>query len=377
MPSGRYLLLREEIEVNLFDKPVIVLGHGVRASGADASKLLDLGVPIVSSWQGADLVDNFHPMYYGHIGIYGQRAANKVFYEANEILAIGARMCPWMVGHAGLREGQRLTMVDVDPNERKFKAEMIVQDAKAFIESFSPNVSCYSWRKQCERWKEEYPWVESPTHDDTNGYINSYRFAERLQPMLARDEVIVVDTGSLMCPVFQALKVKPPQRIMTAGGLGEMGNALPGAIGASFARGKGEVLAFIGDGGMMMNLQELAVIKHHNLPVKMIVFENDGYSMIKGTFSNVGKTRRGVDKASGLEMPDFFEVAKAFGIAASTISSWAMFDEVIPQMLAYPGPFLAQVHIDPEQAFMPRLKPIIKDGVITPARFDQLSPIYA
>jgi acetolactate synthase-1/2/3 large subunit len=84
--------------------------------------------------------------------------------------------------------------------------------------------------------------------------------------MLARDEVIVVDTGSLMCPVFQALKVKPPQRIMTAGGLGEMGNALPGAIGASFARGKGEVLAFIGDGGMMMNLQELAVVKHHNLP---------------------------------------------------------------------------------------------------------------
>lgn len=363
--------------MNLFDKPVIVLGHGVRASGADASRLLDLGVPIVSSWQGADLVDNFHPMYYGRLGIYGQRATNKVFYEANEILAIGARMCPWMVGHAGLRPEQRLTMVDVDANERKFKAEMIVQDARAFIESFAPNVSCYSWVKQCERWKEEFPWVESPTHDDTNGYINTYRFAQRLQPYLARDEVILVDTGSLMCPVFQALRVRPPQRIMTAGGLGEMGNGLPGAIGASFARGKGEVLAFIGDGGMMMNLQELAVVKHHNLPVKILVFENDGYSMIKGTFANVGKPRRGVDKASGLEMPDFLEVARAFGISAGNISSWAHFDEVIPKMLAHPGPFLAQVHIDPEQAFMPRLKPIIKDGTITPARFDQLSPIYA
>jgi thiamine pyrophosphate-dependent acetolactate synthase large subunit-like protein len=76
--------------VNLFDKPVIVLGHGVRASGADASRLLELGVPIVSSWMGADLVDNFHPMYYGRLGIYGQRCANKVLYEANEILAIGA-----------------------------------------------------------------------------------------------------------------------------------------------------------------------------------------------------------------------------------------------------------------------------------------------
>jgi hypothetical protein len=66
----------------------------------------------------------------------------------------------------------------------KFKAAMILQDAKAFIESFSPNVSCYSWVKQCDKWKEEFPWVESPTHDDSNGYINSYRFMQRLQPML-------------------------------------------------------------------------------------------------------------------------------------------------------------------------------------------------
>src|SRR5207245_292294 len=108
-------------------------------------------------------------------------------------------------------------------------------------------VSCYSWLKQCEKWKDQFPWIEAPAHDDGE-YINSYRFVQRLQPLLHHSEVIVVDTGSLMCPVFQALKVKPPQRVMTAGGLGEMGNGLPGAVGASFARGKGEVLAFIGDG---------------------------------------------------------------------------------------------------------------------------------
>jgi serine/threonine-protein kinase len=88
------------------EKPVIVLGYGVRAAKADASRALELGVPVISSWQGTDLVDNWHPMYFGRPGIYGQRAANRILYEADTILAIGCRMCSWMIGHAGLRPEQ-------------------------------------------------------------------------------------------------------------------------------------------------------------------------------------------------------------------------------------------------------------------------------
>ena len=363
--------------MRLYDKPVIIIGQGCRASNANVAKLLELGVPVLSSWQGADLVDNFHPMYFGRPGIYGQRCANKVLYESNVILAIGTRMCPWMIGHGGLRPEQRLTMVDIDQREAaKQPCEHIAQDAAEFIESFTPDVSCYSWVKQCERWKEQMPWVEYPAHDDTNGYVNSYQFIRRLEPFLRPDEVIVTDNGSLMCPVFQGLRLKPPQRVMTAGALGEMGCGLPGAIGASFARDRGEVLALIGDGGMMMNLQELATIRHHNLPIKMLVFENDGYSMIKGTYANMGKTRRGVDRTSGLGLPDFCRIANGFDIPHGDFTSWDDFEK-IHVMLAHKGPFLMQIHIDPEQLFVPRLKPIVKDGQITPARFDQLSPINA
>ena len=366
----------ESEAVNLFDKSIIILGHGIRASGADAARLLEIGVPVLSSWQGMDLVDNFHPNYFGRSGIYGQRCANKILYEADNILSIGARMCAWMIGHAGLRQGQKLTMVDIDYKEaQKLGANQILIDAKRFLDDFDPVVSCYVWMKQCRKWKEQWDWVEYPAHEDTNGYINSYQFVRRLQPFLKTDQVIVTDNGSVMCPVFQALKVKPPQRVMTAGGLGEMGCAIPGSIGASFARGKGEVLAFIGDGGMMLNLQDLATIQHHQLPVKMLVFENDGYSMIKGTYANLGKPRKGVDRKSGLSLPDFCEVAKGFGIKTDHLRTWDDFDRLIPWMLEHEGPCLIQVHIDPEQLFVPRLKPIIKDGKITPAQFDQLSPI--
>lgn len=363
-------------------KPVIIIGHGVRASGADPAPLLELGIPVLTSWQSADLVDNWHPMYFGRPGIYGQRCANKVLYEADHILSIGCRLTPWMIGHAGLRPDQELVLVDVDPTEtaRFPGARVVPSDAKGFIanrpEWIPPRLE--GWLAQCNAWREQYPWVESPAHDDTPGYINSYRFMERLQPLLRPDEVIAVDVGSLMCPVFQALRVKPPQRILTSGGLGEMGCGLPAAIGASFARGKGQVLALIGDGGMMMNLQELQTIVHHRLPVKIIVFSNDGYAMIKGTHRNLRIPYTGVSKASGVSMPRFDKIAFGFGIQAGHVRTWEDFDRVMPVFLAADEPSLLEVFIDPEQVYAPRLQPIRnEDGTFSPARFDQLSPLNA
>lgn len=365
--------------MNLFGKPVIILGHGVRASGANPAKLLEMGVPILSSWQGSDLVDNFHPMYFGRPGIYGQRCANKILFEADHIITIGCRLAPYMIGYAGLRAEQRLTMVDIDPREAfKFtlpKADLVLSDAKHFLERFAPEVSCYSWVKICERWRAQWEWLEFPAHEDTNGFINSYQFIRRLQPLLRPDETILLDNGCVMCPPFQVLKLKPPQRMMASGNLGEMGATLPGAIGASLSKGRGEVLAIIGDGSMMMNIQELATLKHLNLPVKIILVENDGYGMIKGTYDNLKKARKGVSSKDGLGMPDFAAVFRAFGIEARSIREWEHFDNVMPELFAKRGPMAAVLHIDPEQQFVPRLKPIIREGKITPARFDQMSPL--
>jgi len=361
--------------VNFGSKPVIILGHGCRAAGVDPRPFLNLGIPVLSSWQGADLVDNEHPMYFGRPGIYGQRCANKILYEAEKIIAVGNRMCAWQIGHAGLRPEQILVMVDIDQKEAASHSRAIWIDTpiEQFMRQLAP-VECPDWIAQCNAWRDQYPWIEE-AHNDTNGFMNSYRFVERLQPMLRENEVIVTDNGSVMCPVFQALKLKPPQRLLTAGALGEMGCGLPGAIGASFARDRGEVLAFIGDGGFMMNVQELATIRRHWLPIKIMVFENDGYSMIKGTYDNMKKPRKGVSRITGLGLPSAFKVAQGFDIPRGEISKWDEFDGAIRTMLDAKGPFLLEVHIDPEQQFVPRLKPIIKDGKITPARFDQLSPI--
>lgn len=353
----------------------------MRAAGAAhlAPRLLELGIPVLASWQAKDLVDNSHAMYFGSPGIYGSRLANKVFATADHILAIGNRMAIWNVGYEGPRPDQRVTMADVDAHEpRKFQhVDWIDQDAREFIEDLladDERFPAQAWVTQCALWRAQYPTVESPAHDDSGGFINSYRFMDALNSYLRPDEIITIDCGSFGACAFQTLRVKPPQRLLSSGGLGEMGCALPAAIGASFARNKGEVLCITGDGGLMLNLQELQTIVHHRLPVKIIVAANDGYLMLKHTQIASGMKLTAVDAASGVSCPKFQQLAYAFGISATSVRTWEDFNSAIPSLFAHDGPALLEYHMHPLQPCVPKLTYRMKDGVQVYDKFDEMSP---
>lgn len=361
--------------MRLFDnahRPVILLGNGAR--NADVARLLELGVPVLSSWMAADLVDNFDPMYFGRPGIYGQRCANKILYEADYVLAIGNRCSIWNVGYDGFRPSQRLVMVDVDEAEiRKFpNATPILWDAKKFCDEIeTPSVPA-AWLGTCHNWRVAYPWIDPWMHNDS--YISPYIFMRELQKMLRPDECITADVGTANVCASQVLRLKPPQRLLSSGGLGEMGCGLPAAIGASFARGKGEVLCLNNDGGMMMNLQEMQTIVHHKLPIKIVVFSNDGYAMIRRSQNALGYQVAGVGMDNGVSMPSFRKLAYSFGMPACDVRTWDDFHKAMPALLAAKGPALVEVFTDPDQPFL-KLNPIMVDGKATSPRFDQLSPV--
>lgn len=362
-------------------RPVILVGHGCRMAGVDMEKLTALGVPLIFSWQAMDLLDSDHPLNFGRCGLYGQRTANKVLYNADFVLALGCRMSIWQCGYEpkGFAPNARVVMVDIDQTELDAKpwAGHIKMDAKEFVEEIADErPETDQWRFQCGQWRQQFPWVESPTHDDANGYIHSHRFMERLQPYLKPNQVIVTDMGTAMIAAHQVLRLKPPQRIMTSGGLGEMGVALPAAIGASFARDKGEVLCLHCDGGLQMNIQELATIAYHKLPIKIIVFENDGYAMIRATQKNANYERFATDTKTGVWCPHATRISEAYGIRSREISEWSQFDDNLKDMFACNEPFLISVAIDPEQLMLPKMNPIrMPDGTKGSPRFDQLSPI--
>ena len=389
-------LLKEKIDevVDLLSKsqrPLLWLGHGIRLSGAvsQIEKLLStLNVPALVSWAGIDMVDSCHSLVYGRAGVYGQRAANFILQNCDFLLTIGTRMAIPQVGYdlSEFARAAKIAVVDIDPTEvQKYKEKIdipICADAREFIsilikdERLQTFPKPIEWIQQCNHYRDKYPWVDLE-HEDKDGFINSYPFMERLSKHFKEDQIIVTDMGTALLSGHQVLKIHHNQRLITSTGLGEMGYGLPGAIGASFATNKSEVLCLNCDGGMMLNLQELQTIVHHQLPIKIIIFNNDGYLMIKHTQKALFKGRyTGTDEKSGVSCPNYSSLAKAFGIPAFQIRTWNEFDEVIPQIQSHKGSIICEVFMHPEQTFVPKLSLASQsDGSLISPPLEDLSPL--
>lgn len=353
---------------------LLILGHGIRLAGAQplVDPLLDhLGIPALVSWAGKDMTA--HPLVYGSCGVYGTRAANHIIQEADFVLAIGTRLSILQTGYdlEKFAPKAEVVLVDIDPEEaHKYDANPrfkgIVKDAGDFIRELlaEPKREGYDWpdwRYWCDGIREAYPVIEE-CHADPPGYISPYLFLKRLEPYLKPDAVIVTDSGGALLCSHQVLTLTPPQRLITTTGLGEMGFGLPGAIGASLARNKGEILCLNTDGGMMFNLQELQTIAHHNLPIKIIVFSNDGYGMIRHSQKALGLTKTGSDREGGVSCPNFAKVAEAMGIPSAYTRKcddpYNGIDRVLTLMFSRripPGPMLLEVICSPEQQYLPKI----------------------
>ena len=372
------------------ERPVLWLGHGIRLAGAVESLpelLAKTNAPSLLSWAGMDMVESDHPLVFGRAGVYGNRHSNFVLQNSDLVVAIGTRLALPQIGYdlSELARDAKLVVVDVDPTEAhklgERVSEAIVADAKEFLRALlceldEPLPRKEEWLARCEGYRTDYPLI-GPEHADTGGFINSYPFMDRLSGHLKADEVVVTDMGTALLSGHQVLRMKESQRMMTSTGLGEMGFGLPAAIGASFARDRGEVLCLNCDGGMMMNLQELQTIVHHELPIKIFVFNNDGYLMIKHTQKALFKGRySGTDVKSGVSCPDFTKLAAAFGMPAFQIRTWEDFDAVIPQVQSHRGPLVCEVFMHPEQTFVPKLSLAVQeDGTLVSPPLEDLSPL--
>lgn len=374
-------------------RPLLWLGHGIRLAGAEkkiAPLLEKLGMPALVTWAGIDMVDSSHPLVFGRAGVYGQRAANFILQNCDYLLAIGTRLAIPQVGYdlSELARAARIDVVDIDAQEvRKHETrtqEMIVCDAGEFMERLSDKVNALvvrqhpEWLEQCNTYQNQFPWVGAE-HGDKDGYMNSYQFMQRLNKFFKKDQIIVTDMGTALLCAHQVLHIADGQRLMTSTGLGEMGFGLPAAIGASIAKDRGEVLCLNCDGGMMLNLQELQTIVHHKLPIKLFIFNNDGYLMIKHTQNALfNKGYVGTDRASGVSCPDYSKLAIAFDIPAFQISHWDECDETLAKVQEATGPVICEVFMHPEQLFSPKLSLVVKeDGALVSPPLEDLSPLVS
>ncbi|SMP24558.1 thiamine pyrophosphate-binding protein [Flavobacterium hercynium] len=392
------LSLSENVEllvesIKKAERPLFWFGNGIRLANAESllKPLLEkYGIPALVTWAGIDSIDSNHPLVYGRAGTYGQRSANFILQNCDLLICIGTRMAISQIGYDinELARDADIAVVDIDKFElNKYKERYkysINADAGIFIKKMldkelGQSLNFLNWIEICNNYRSKYPWFNSDDHPDKDGFINSYQFMEKLNLHLKPDQHITTDMGTALLSGHQVLRIGKDQRLMTSTGLGEMGYGLPAAIGASVARGKGEVLCLNCDGGMMMNLQELQTIVHYKLPIKLFVFNNDGYLMIKHTQNALFNGRRaGVDSNSGVTCPNFSALAKAFEMPSFQIRSWEDFDIVVPQVQEISGPVICEVFMHPYQLFVPKLGLAIQsDGSLISPPLEDLSPFIS
>ncbi len=337
-------------------RPVIIVGNGVRLSGA-ADEFANLAqmskVPVVATYLGIDILPSENPQYVGRVGTKGQRAANFAVQNADLLLCIGAAMHVTLVGHEYelFSPKSKKIIVDIMPKEahnRLVKPDLYVQsDALLFIKELSKSVASEkimcppSWAAACTAWKEKYPAVSE--QNSRGELVNSYYLTDRISRKLSQKDVVVCDAGTPFYVVAQSVFIAPGVRYITPGSMGTMGYNLPASIGASVAGGKGRVVCITGDGSMQMNIQELQTIVQYSLPIKIFVINNDGYMSIRAAQSRYFGRFIGESKQSGLSCPDLKKIAGAYNVPYVLISKPSEVESSVQNALFSSGPVIVEV----------------------------------
>jgi len=382
----------ETIELlNAAERPVLLVGNGVRLAGAQDAllKAVDrMRIPVLTTWMGADLLWEDHPLFFGKPGTVASRGANFTLQNADLLLSIGARLDFAVTGYAQEQcaRAARKIVVDVDAAEiRKLRLHVdvpVCADALAFITELLAGGSTLrtkdrgDWMARCMAWKANYP-VVLPEYWEQTESVNTYVFASVLSEELTADDLIIPGSSGVGIDTFWlTFRVKRGQRLFSTGGLGAMGFGLPASIGGCLASGGKRTVSVDGDGGFQLNIQELATVERLRLPIKYFVLNNQGYASIRSMQRNHFAGRlMGCDASSGLGLPALTEVGAAYGLAVSRITDHAQLRDGIKGVLERPGPALCEVVVAADQSVGPRVSSVVRaDGTMSSRPLEDLWP---
>ena len=367
-------------------RPIIIAGQGIRLSGT-IDKFEEFihkhDIPFVCSRLGTDVLPTEDKLNIGRIGNKGMRSANFAVQNADYVLSLGSRLSVSSTGHEYkyfVRDA-KLTVVDIDEEEHKKETvkidELIIADLKDVMNKLELDATIkYSdWANICYAWKEKYPGCKTEDYDDSKG-INLYAFINEFSKYLIEDYPIVTDTGSAMYVPPQSLKTKSKkQRYITTGAQAEMGFTLPTSIGVAIASKK-DVYAITGDGSLQMNIQELQTLVHYNLPVKLFVWNNNGYLSIRATQTKFFDGRLiGTDEDTGVSFPDLEKIAFAYDIRYYKLTKIKDLKQIMNEINDYHGPVIIEVMCIPNQPIIPAVSSKkLDDGTLVSSPIEDMFP---
>jgi acetolactate synthase I/II/III large subunit len=345
-------------------RPVIVAGQGVLLARAhmELRALVDaLGIPVSHSLLGLGALPSRHPLALGYHGHTGNQYAGRAIYEADLVLVLGSRLDVRQTGSLPERFAPQahVVRVELDPGELAHArvphdvalpcdVRQVLVGLLERLRGKAPG-DLRAWHARIAAWRERYALAW-----EHGGALKPQPIVLAANGLAAGEEVVcVTGVGSHQHWVARHFDLDfPRRRLLTSGGHGAMGYDLPSAIGAQLARPHSTVLCLVGDGSLQINIQELAALVEHDLPVKLVVLDNHRLGIV----SQFQLQNWDADPTCGGKWnPDFAAVARAYGIPSWTIAREQEIEDTLARVLAEPGPALAHCLIDPAEDIVPML----------------------
>ena len=375
------------------ERPVILAGSGVRIAGAQDDFLTlaeRLGVPVTTAFNAHDLVPHNHPLLCGRPGTIGERAGNFTVQNADFLLVLACRLNIRQISYnwASFARNAFQVMVDIDAAELKKPTLRIDLPIHADVGRFLRKLLALAapagppahqrYLAWCRERVDRYP-VVLPEYWAKPASINPYCFVDALFRQLEPGDITVTGNATACIVPFQAARLKPGQRLYSNSGSASMGYDLPAAVGAAVAAPGQRVICLAGDGSLQMNVQELATVAYHRLPIKVFILNNRGYHSIRQTQeAYFPQSPIGYQPDNGVGFPRAEGLAQAYGLPFVRLASHGELEQGLARVLAMAGPVLCEVMLDPDQPFAPKLASRrLTDGTMVSPELEDMAPFLS
>ena len=353
--------------INSARRPMILAGQGVAISGAER-QLMEFAekaqIPVATTLLGLSVVPSDHPLYKGMLGMHGNIGPNMATNRADVIIGIGMRFDDRVTGKASAYAPEaKIIHIDIDASEFDKvvpSAIALHSDAAKALDSLMPLIDRVDERKEwlkffddCKK-REEDTVIKAELHRSNDSLMTMGEVVRAVSEATGNKAIAVTDVGQNQMMSARYFRFRQSRSFISSGGLGTMGFGLPAAIGAKIGRPDRTVVAFMGDGGFQMTMQELGTIMQYGVNVKMVVMDNNYLGNVR-QWQNLFYPQR--FSQTPLLNPDFITIARAYGIEGMDIHDRSELKEGIERMLAHDGAFVLNVAIDPEDMVFPMVAP--------------------